>query len=96
MMIFPEKIAHWCRPGRALTPAGASAFGGSVPARRLVLLIGVRVLAGGRATLMKGLGERFRRLLSLELREPLELSVFVRFRVGLGVFSGLFSLMCAG
>ena len=92
-MIFPEKIARWCSPGAAPTPAGASALGGPVPTRRLGLLIGVRVLVGGRATLLKGFGERFRRFPGLELREPLQLSVLVRCCCSSGLFSGSFSLV---
>ena len=74
-MIFPEKIAHWCSPGVAPAPAGAGAPGGSFPARRPGVLFGVRVLVGGRAALVEGLGECLRRLFGLELRESLELPV---------------------
>ena len=92
-MIFPEKIARWCSPGMAPAPAGASAPGGSFPARSPGLLFRVRVLVGGRAALIEGLGESLGRLLGLELREPFELSVLVRSSCSSSLFSGTFSLI---
>ena len=92
-MIFPEKIARWCSPGVAPAPAGASAPGGSFPARSPGVLFGVRVLVGGRAALVEGLGESLCRLFGLELREPFELTVLVRGSCSSSLFSGTFSLI---
>ena len=92
-MIFPEKIARRCSPGVAPAPAGASAPGGSFPARSPGLLFRVRVLVGGRAALIEGLGEGLGRLLGLELREPFELTVLVRSSCSSSLFSGTFSLI---
>ena len=92
-MIFPEKIAHWCRPGVAPALKGASATEGSVPTMGPGLLFGVRALVGGRATLLKGFGERFCCLLRLELREPLQLPVLACLCCSSGLFGGTLSLV---